>query len=111
MLVDIRLKAGRFWPPAEPTDRHDFVAFRMIQNDRRHTRDLHQVRLHDAERNPGRDPCVERVSTRFEHLVSRFRGQVVPGGDHIVIGFDCRLQRHLHFLPRTLGASPGRVLS
>ena len=92
IFVDILLEVGRFRPPAETADGHDLAGFRMIENNRSDPGDWHQIRLHNTERNARRDPGVKRITARFENFISSFRREVMPCRDHVMIGFDGRLQ-------------------
>ena len=81
-------------PPAESADRRDPVLVGKVDHDRRDTGELHQIAVQHAEGDPRRDPGVDGVAARFEHLVARLRRQVMTGGDHVMGGMDRGLHRH-----------------
>ena len=77
-------------PDAEAADREDLAALGMVEDDRRHARDVDDVALQHAERDARGHPGVDGVAARLQNLKPGMRRQVVARGDDVPPAADHR---------------------
>jgi hypothetical protein len=85
----------RLRPRAEARDRDDAILRGRIDDDRRHARKIHVFRLHDAERNPGRNSGVDCIAACLQNLEAGLGGQVMTGRHHVARPHDRRAVGHV----------------
>jgi hypothetical protein len=66
-------------PSAEPGHGPDAILARGAHQDRGHPRDIDDVALQHAQRDPARHTGVDGIAARLEDSESRVRGEVVAG--------------------------------
>ena len=80
----------RLRPRAKAGNGDDAVFGGGIDDDRRDARDVHEFRLHDAERDAARDACVDRIAARLQNFEAGFGGEILGRGDHVACAHDGR---------------------
>src|SRR5262245_8343398 len=89
----------RLRPGAQARNRDDAIFGGRINDDWRDARNVHEFRLHDAERNATCDTSVNRIATRFQNLKASFSREILSGRDHVARAHDGRAVA-FHALPR-----------
>ena len=95
MLALEQLGVERLRPGPEPGDCHDLARLGMVDQDRRDAGAIDEVALHDAERDAGGDPGIDRIAASLQDVEPGRRGQIMPGGDGVARDGDRRPMRDL----------------
>ncbi|MDT4824057.1 hypothetical protein FQZ97_573000 [compost metagenome] len=75
---------GRLGPIAQARDAGHAARAGLVDQDGRDAAEVHDVALHDAQRDPGRHARIDRVAAGLQDVHAGLRGQVVASRDHVV---------------------------
>ena len=85
----------RLRPRAQSRDRDDAILGSGIDDDRRHAREVHVFRLHDTERNTGRNAGVDRIAACLQNFEASLGGKIMTGSHHVARPHDRRTVGHI----------------
>ena len=102
LLEEVAVKC--LGPSAKTGDGDDAVDSSRIDDDRSHACDIHEFRLHHAERNARGNPCINRVAARFQNFEPGFRRKILSRGNHVACAHDGWAMRfHAVLRPAAIG--------